>query len=290
MGEIDAVSPASSSLPLTRTTTNQQIDPDQDANAVLDELWSAQYLAPGTLCAFAGETAAAASGAPPPAPPSRPGDGGFCPSSPPSFTHALHVRFPNPKACTAFVAHPAFSAARDKAEEAAAAAASGGEKTHLVVAFEGRVNPPSLETLFRRGAEWESGVEHVMILSSSSETGNEASSAAADEFVSQLSELAESSLVGAVQSTSGRVFPLVEDSDDSHLRPTHALLTRFAAEEQLRAFLALPPVEALFSSSSSSTEENDDDDASAFSSPVKVVAWAHYSIAPPQGVTGKQGA
>lgn len=303
-----------------------QIDPEQDANAVLDELWSAQYLAPGTLCAFAGETTTTTTTAADSSPS----------SSSSSFTHALHMRFPNPRAAAAFVAHPAFSAARERAEAAAAAAGasnssgsnssdcsdSDGNKNNpvVVVAFEGRVDPPSLETLFRRGAEWESGVEHVMILSSCSNAegggagggagGGEAeeeaaAAAAADKFVSQLRELAESSLAGAVQSTAGRVFSVGGEDPPAAaaaaaadgslpappLRPTHAVLTRFAAEEQLRAFLALPPVTALFqpppptTTAATTTEKEADVDV-----PLRAVAWAQYSIAPPQGVTGKQGA
>jgi len=277
---------------------------------VLDELWSAQYLAPGTLCAFAGETAAAAS---------QGGGGGEAsggtakaldPLAAPAtdFTHALHMRFPTAAAASAFMAHGAFSAAAERARQASEKAGEGGpSRPPLVAVFEGRVEPPSLETLFRRGPEWESGIEHALLLSShgSGEEGDEEGrEAAADLFVSQLRELAESSLVGAVQSTSGRVVsqaPSSSQSSSPQNCATHAILTRFAGPEQLRAFLGLPPVEALLSPPAPQSADGGRSEggggaggapaaAPPPAAPVRAVASAHYSIAPAQGVTGRQGA
>ena len=269
---------------------------------MLDELWSAQYLAPGTLCAFAGETTTTMSkGGGTAANSSSPSS----PSSPPAtdFTHALHMRFASAAAAQAFVSHKAFSEAREGAERACCSSSSssssssgGGEKSKpLLVVFSGRVDPPSLETLFRRGAEWESGIEHALLLASTSgeggkeDGGEEGGEAAADLYVSQLRELAESSLVGAVQSTSGRIAAAAAASPHS---ATHAVLTRFAAPEQLRAFLELPPVKALLSPAAA---EGSGGGESASPpppplAPVRAVASAQYNIAPAQGVTGRQGA
>ena len=308
---------------------------------MLDELWSAQYLAPGTLCAFAGETATVAAAAatsegggeaaggtaaaaPPPCSPS-PRD----PLAPETdFTHALHMRFPNTAAASAFMAHSAFSAAAERARQASGkeeGEGGGPSRPPLLAVFSGRVDPPSLETLFRRGPEWESGIEHALLLSSQGcgrGGGNgdgggggdgdadadgdggegEQQEAAADLFVSQLRELAESSLVGAVQSTSGRVVAQAAPSSPRSPSPqrcaTHAILTRFAGPEQLRAFLELPPVKALLSPPPSPSPQSAEGSEGAGGAPppppppapVRAVASAHYSIAPAQGVTGRQGA
>lgn len=267
---------------------------------MLDELWSAQYLAPGTLCAFAGEMTTAAA-----APSSL---SSLSPST--DFTHALHMRFANPAAATAFICHQAFSAALERAKNAAAAGGSSeipGPRPPLLVVFSARVDPPSLETLFRRGPEWEAGIEHALLLSDDvgqgegreegTEGGGEAATAAADLYVSQLRELAESSLVGAVQSTSGRVVQAPSSPSSSSSPPhsaTHAILTRFAGPEQLRAFLALPPIKALLSPLLAVAEGEAQGESAPpptpAAAPVRVVASAQYIIAPAQGVTGKQGA
>ena len=332
---------------------------------MLDELWSAQYLAPGTLCAFAGETATATTAAasegeeeeeaaggggtaaaisPPPSSSSSSS------SSPPlapamDFTHALHMRFPNAAAAAAFIGHGAFSAAAERAREASSGSrregsdggggggggSSEGSSLPLLAVFSGRVDPPSLEALFRRGPEWESGIEHALLLSTSRGCGAQggsgggrggggaaaaegggdgeeaAAEAAADLFVSQLRELAESSLVGAVQSTSGRVVALPSSSpphyssSSSPHRATHAILTRFAGPEQLRAFLELPPVKALLSPPPLPVPSSEGNGGAGGeggaappppppAAPVRAVASAQYNIAPAQGVTGRQGA
>lgn len=279
---------------------------------MLDELWSAQYLAPGTLCAFAGETATATAGegegegqgqaggtaaatpsSPPPASsPSSPPSSS--PSSPPSplspatdFTHALHMRFANAAAAAAFISHGAFSAAAERASEASAGGGSGSPpRPPLLAVFCGRVDPPSLESLFRRGPEWESGIEHALLLRSTSEGGSgDGDAGAADLYVSQLRELAESSLVGAVQSTSGRVVPPSSpphsaSSDSPQCAATHAILTRFARPEQLRAFLALPPVKALLSPSPSPAEGGGSPPPPL--APIRAVASAQYRLASPR--------
>lgn len=275
---------------------------------MLDELWSAQYLAPGTLCAFAGETVAAsegggggeASGGTAAAAAALPPSSSAPPLAPATdFTHALHMRFPTAAAAAAFMAHGAFSAAAERARQASSGGKEGCEgggpsrpRPPLVAVFEGRVEPPTLETLFRRGPEWESGIEHALLLSSQGAEGGEEDEreAAADLFVSQLRELAESSLVGAVQSTSGRVV-VSQASSSSSSSPqncaTHAILTRFAGIEQLRAFLELDPVKALLSSDGGAGGAPP---AAPPAAPVRAVASAQYSIAPAQGVTGRQGA
>ena len=110
--------------------------------------------------------------------------------------------------------------------------------------------PDGLEPLFRRGPEWEAGVEAVLVLAQVPG----AADADADAYVAQLAALAESSLAGALQATHGRLVNPSgartfgaegEAADLEAERWTHALMARFEAADQLAAFLARPPVAAL---------------------------------------------
>ena len=151
------------------------------------------------------------------------------PGAPPPVTHALHVRFGSTAAAAAFLAHPAVAGA--VAGAAASAAADTG-----VLLFGGRVPSPSLESLFRRGPEWEAGVERVFVLAQV----EGADGGAADAWLADVATLAESSVAGALQATAGRLaVPGIPAG------ATHALMTRFAGPAGLAAFLGLPAVAAL---------------------------------------------
>jgi len=61
--------------------------------------------------------------------------------------------------------------------------------------------PVDLEGMFRRGPQWETGVEHIFVVETSSGSDEEA----ALEYVGQLSEVATTPLAGALQSSVGLV-------------------------------------------------------------------------------------
>lgn len=86
-----------------------------------------------------------------------------------------------------------------------------------------------LEALFRRGEEFATGVEHVLLL----QPGG-AAPEAADAFLSQLGALAESSVAGGIQASHGAVISCV------HAAATHVLMTRFASAAQVEQLLRTP--------------------------------------------------
>jgi hypothetical protein len=217
--------------------------------ALLDELWSAQYLAPGALCAFAGDAV------------SLPGR----PLVTPAATHALALRFGAPAAAQHFVDHPAFSA------PASTAIASGLlARPPTILAFETRA-PDDLEPLFRRGPEWEAGLDLCLVFApapSQPAPGAGDPVCSPDAFVSDLAALAESSLAGALQACPGR---LVSPPTTFPGGATHALVARFELASQAAAFLALPPLVA----AAGGVEA-----AAAAGSPLLLVAVEAWSIAP----------
>ncbi len=228
----------------------------QTMDALVDELWSAQYLAPGALCAFAGDAV---------------GLTGPLPALVrPTASHGLALRFPAPPAAASFVAHPAFAAPADAAVAAGLLAAPP-----TILAFTTRSPDESLEALFRRGAEWEDGLEVCLVFAPvpGPEEGQGATPACSpDAFTSDLAALAESSLAGALQACPGRLVT----PPSSGLPPgaSHALLARFARADQAEAFLSLPPLVAA---------AGGPDAAAAAGSPLLLVGLEAWSIAPAAG-------
>lgn len=230
--------------------------PTQTLDTLVDELWTAQYLAPGALCAFAGDAISLPAGRALVAP---------------LATHALALRFGGPAAAAGFVAHPAFDA-----PAAAAAAAGLLARPPTVLAFETRA-PDDLEPLFRRGPEWEAGLDLCLVFSPTPAASPAEPICAADAFISDLAALAESSLAGALQACSGRLVS--PPSSGLPGAASHALVARFERPDQAGAFLALPPVVAAASGV---------EGAAAAGSPLLLVAVEAWSIAP--AVAGNQQA
>ncbi|BDA48047.1 hypothetical protein COCOBI_11-3040 [Coccomyxa sp. Obi] len=188
----------------------------EEAEETVGRLWSAQYRAPGTLCAFGGAHLA-----------NTPGS--TATSS--NYTHAVRFRFGSQAAADSFLSNAAVQTCLTKD------LASKLQSRKLVL-FEGPV-ASDLEAIFCRGSEWDSGAEHIFIFKATPQ----ATSREVDEHLKQLAALAESSLAGALQTTHGKISSSsYEDSGG-----THAMLTRFETQKQLQAFLRLPPCAALLS-------------------------------------------
>jgi hypothetical protein len=208
--------------------------PDADAEAVaqlLDALWSLQYMVPaGIMCAAAGPVVActaytqrqqqqqageAPSLPPPPQAPAGGGDGWQC-----GFTHAVHFRLANRASLEHLMVHPLMAASRDAVDQLCTSSSQ--------LVFEGLV-AKRLEALFRRGEEFEAGVEHVLLLQPGASGG-----VGADAFLCQLAALAESSVAGSIQASHGAVISCV------HAAATHVLMTRFAAPQQVQLLHGTP--------------------------------------------------
>lgn len=211
------------------------VDPEQ-IEELLDSLWSLQYLVPaGILCASAGpvvsctayeqqqpqqpvttSSSLAAAGQAE----QRSKGRWQC-----GFTHAVHFRLGSRLNLEHLMAHPLMSSSRDAVDALCT--------DHAQLVFEGMVTK-RLEALFRRGEEFESGVEHVLLLQPSSNGG-----LGADAFLAQLAELAESSVAGGIQASHGAVISCV------HAAATHVLMTRFAAPQQVQQLLGTPACAAV---------------------------------------------
>lgn len=214
-------------------------DPD-DMEVLLDSLWSLQYMVPFIMYASAGnitactlcnkqdvqqqqqqqytqQEAEAAAGADPGAQQQQ--------LVPGMFTHAVHYRLSSRSALETLLLHPMMAAMQEQISSRCAASAQ--------LVFEGTVTK-RLEALFRRGDEYASGVEHILLLQPGLSGG-----AGADEFLERLAALAESSVAGGIQASYGAVISC------AHAAATHVLMTRFAAAQQVQQLLATPACAAV---------------------------------------------
>ncbi|CAL5228940.1 g12169 [Coccomyxa viridis] len=214
-----------------------------EAEEMVSNIWSAQYILPGVLCAFAG--------------PESPGSAvsGSLPAA--TFTHGCRFRCGDRQKGEAFLASPAVQAPLSSEQGKRCSAQS-------IYIVAGQV-PADLEAIFCRGIEWDCGVEHVLLLQAREGVQDEQ----LEEQLSQLAALAESSLAGAIQCTHGPATLSSRQGGVEKFEVTHAMLTRFETVKQLQAFLRLPPCSQLLKTS------EDPFFASAIS--------FTYDIAPPSG-------
>eukprot|EP00775_Hariotina_reticulata_P013471 gene13471-13597_t len=136
------------------------------------------------------------------------------------YTHAVHFRLSNRMALNSFKAHPLMFQMQQQVSDLCTGSAE--------IVFEGTISK-RLEALFRRGEEFASGVEHVLLLQPGSN-----GSIGADTFLSQLGALAESSVAGGIQASHGAVLSCAPAA------ATHVLMTRFAAYQQVQQLLQTP--------------------------------------------------
>lgn len=217
----------------------------EDIEVLLDSLWSLQYMVPaGILCASAGPVVSCV-----PYDPSSSSssdqeareqqqqqeqtvDSSNQPQQQQQkgrwqcgFTHAVHFRLSSRLHLEHLMVHPLMSSSSD--------AVASLCTDHAQLVFEGMVTK-RLEALFRRGEEFESGVEHVLLLQPGANGG-----LGADAFLDQLAELAESSVAGGIQASHGAVISCV------HAAATHVLMTRFASLQQVQQLLSTPACAAV---------------------------------------------
>lgn len=205
---------------------------------VVDSAWSLQYMVRGPVCGSAGsiETSLAAQ------------DGRERLLA--AFNHALLFRYSDRGTLDGFLSHAKTKLMLDEMSS------DESKSTHGIASVTFSVDVPNeLESIFRRGDEWENGVELFM--------GLDADGAAEEdvlEFFSLINQLAMSSAFGALQSGAGRVdaltFHSLHDETDKKaavvdlLRCQFVYAVRFADQAQLEALLQSPPMQAVL---------NDDD-------------------------------
>lgn len=104
--------------------------------------------------------------------------------------------------------------------------------------------PNELESIFRRGKEWDIGVECILALSTNNNNNDDDD---ADEFLVLTQQLGTSSAFGAVQAVFGPCrSKLTHVGNEASLQqPDFIFAARFQQPEQLEGFLACPPVAAM---------------------------------------------
>ncbi len=159
----------------------------------------------------------------------------------PPFTHAVLFRYGQDSIMRAFLGNERI---QEMLERGAASAATDVSTLCFTSAV-----PNELEAIFRRGSEWDEGVEAVIALKL--QPGCPAEDAA--EFLSLTQQLAGSSAFGAVQAVSGRASDLLqhlkseenEENSAAATCPDFVLLVRFEGKQQLESFVECPPVAAV---------------------------------------------
>ena len=123
--------------------------------------------------------------------------------------------------------------------------------------------PNDLESIFRRGSDWESGVELVLALAHRQQqeqqqgegTASEGGDDSGEAFLALTQQLALSSAFGAVQCSYGRCLSMQQRhggaaeqqgaQQQQQQQPDIVMLVRFLESEALQRFLDCPPVAAL---------------------------------------------
>lgn len=145
------------------------------------------------------------------------------------FTHAVHFRLANRTSLEHLLTHPLMGASRDAVSQLCASASE--------LVFEGLV-ARRLEALFRRGQEYEAGVEHLLLLQAQRDS-SDGGAVGVDAFLHRMAGLAESSVAGGIQASHGALISCV------HAAATHVLMTRFAALPQVQQLLDTPACAAV---------------------------------------------
>lgn len=202
-----------------------EVRPDlqqEDVLKMLGSMWSLQYMIPQVLCASAGSILVVNN---------RSQGGLFNEHSDKGagFTHALHFRFGNPEVADAFRQHPTFTKTKKQGVDVMC-----DRVAELVAVVE---VPNDLGAIFRRGGDWEEGVEHIIVMKAQNGVKKEG----VNKYVSHLQELAETSVGGALCSSVGPLAQITDtfassSSKDHSSVSFLALVTQFPTFEGCQAF------------------------------------------------------
>lgn len=223
-------------------TLLQSVSLPGEAAAMLDDVWSAQYLVPGPIVGCAGPLIA------------------FESSSEATYSHAVFFRFGRECTRSTFQQHPiVIDIIGNKAGPLC--------DSMMTFNFEGAV-PNELESIFRRGTDWEVGVECILGLVGRDDDQTEEEII---EFLSLTQQLASSSAFGAVQATFGPCTEVIIHKGGSSAmvleKPAYILSLRFQEIDQLEGFLRCPPIASMI-------ECNDE------SAPIRVIWQGTLEINP----------
>jgi hypothetical protein len=181
---------------------------DEQEKDMLDHLYSLQYYYRGILAVSLGSVVE---------------------RMPEGVTHAFFQRFPSLEALDQYMDHPAPVQVEDKFIDPYC-------KGIIVADFEAEVED-DLESLFRRGDQFQQGIEHVVLIKVR-EGASQAGAEAMLEAFNALPQQMDSSVI--VQLTAGA------NISDLNKGYTHAVLVRVPSEEALDTFSKHPAYMRVF--------------------------------------------
>ncbi|KAI8114587.1 hypothetical protein M9434_002708 [Picochlorum sp. BPE23] len=211
---------------------------DEQVSEVIDTCWSLQYMVRGPVCGSAGPVIT-----------------GLVPSGTQSpkatsleqFNNCILFRYASEKSMQDFLNHLKTKYMLD---DVAKEKTSAGVAT---VTFMTSI-PNELESIFRRGAEWEEGYELILGLDRSADGSTDD----VEEFLRLTEGLASSSAFGAVQAAHGPVLSVINHtlqpekeeeegiSCDDQFRCDTIFISRFPQDSSaVESFLQSPPMQAV---------------------------------------------
>lgn len=226
-------------LSCPQTLTLFSLPDTADANLVsevVDSAWSLQYMVRGPVCGSAGSIETSLL----PSPAAQDRERLLA-----AFNNAVLFRYANRETLEGFLSHAKTKLMLDEMSSDAQ------KSTHGIASLIFSVEVPNeLEAIFRRGDEWENGVELFMGLGAETTADEDVL-----EFFSLVNQLATSSAYGALQSGIGRMdaltFHSLHDETDNKaavvdlLQCQFVYSVRFADQSQLEALLQSPPMQAI---------------------------------------------
>ena len=215
------------------------LTPDLDnehVSEVIDTCWSLQYMVRGPVCGSAGPVITGLVSA---------GTGSHQATSLEQFNNCILFRYASEKTMQDFLSHLKTKYMLDEVAK---------EKTSVgvvTVTFKTHV-PNELESIFRRGAEWEEGYELILGLDRSTDGSTDED---IEEFLQLTEGLASSSAFGAVQAAHGPVLDVInhtlqsEDilhTYDDQFKCEKIFIARFPQDSStVESFLQSPPMQAV---------------------------------------------
>ena len=208
----------------------------EQVSEVVDSAWSLQYMVRGPVCGSAGSIETSLL-------PTSANDSQA--SILAAFNNAVLFRYANMDTLDGFLSHAKTKLMLDEMSS------DDSKSTHGIASITFSVEVPNeLEAIFRRGDEWEDGVELFMGLGCRSGADEDVM-----EFMTLINQLATSSAHGALQSGVGRVdaltFHSLHDQTEQKsavmdlLQCEYVYAVRFREQDQLESLLQSPPMQAI---------------------------------------------
>lgn len=203
---------------------------EQDISEAIDKCWSLQYMVRGPICASAGPVVTSIV-------PNIDGGSGIPMEK---MNHCIQFRYSNRETMEKFLDDfRAKNMIRDISEKMT-------DVGFVTCTFSTKVMN-ELESIFRRGAEWDEGFELFLGMKKAQDCVENSD---VEEFLTLTQELASSSAFGAVQCVSGPVIDIKAHEEKAQaiaksLDCDLILMARFGSDQQVEGFLQSPALQAV---------------------------------------------